>query len=207
MAIQHKDVPDAQLHEPKGIIGAVNKAVYFADAAGSGAWRAITEQELSYADKTKNKFGWNDISDSLYTSGTPRAVAAARTQVTNNGLAAQSDTSRLGSVWNNGTNVFTINDLNAAYELRFSFKCTAAAAAGTPYICTVELESSNGPLVFASGTLTLKGGGAVNHMNMVVPFYSGSSINNFNTSVYITPDTALAVYDIGFFLRRTYKET
>ena len=206
MSIQHKNIPDAQLHEPKGVTGAANKAVYFADAAGSGAWRLVTEDEVSYADKTKNKFGWNDISDSLYTSGSPRAVAASRTQVTNNGLAVQSDTSRLGAIWNNSTNLFLINDLNAAYELRFSFKCTAAAAAGTPYVCTVELESANGPLVFASGTLTLKGGGVVNHMNMVLPFYVGSSINNYNTLVYITPDTALSVYDIGFFIRRTYKE-
>lgn len=194
------------MHEPKGIIGAVNKAVYFANAAGSGAWREVTEQEVNYADKTKNKFGWNDVSDSLYSSGSPRAVSAARTQLTNNGLAAQSDSTRLGALWNNSTNVFLINDLNAVYELRINFKCTAAAIAATPWVCTTEIESANGPLVFSSGTLTLKGGGVVNHMQYSVPFYIGPSINNFNTKIFITPDTAINVYDIGFFIRRTYKE-
>jgi hypothetical protein len=207
MSIQHRDIPNAQLHEPKDITTALNRASYFANGSGSGAWRLVTEEEISYTDKTKNKFGWNDISDSLYTSGAPRAIlSGVRTQLTNNGLAAQSDSSRLGSIWNNVSNQFTINDLNAAYELRINFKATAAAAAGTPYICTMEIESSNGPLVFSSNTLTIKGGGGVNHMQMMSGFYSGTSINNYNTKIYITPDTNINIYDIGFFIRRTYKE-
>lgn len=38
MAIQHKDIPDADLHEPKGVVTAALGAVYIADGAGSGDW-------------------------------------------------------------------------------------------------------------------------------------------------------------------------
>lgn len=208
MAIQHKNIPNAQLHEPKDISAALTKEVYLADGAGSGDWRRITDTEINYADKTKNLFGWNDISDSLYTSGAPRAlVATTRTQLTNNGSAVQTDTSRLGAVWNTATNLFLINDLNSAYELRVSMKATVAAAAGTPYIMAIELESATGPLVFTSTTLIMKGGGGINLLSAIFPFYVGSSINNTNVKCYVTADTATNIYDIGFFLRRTYKES
>lgn len=182
--------------------------VYFADGTGSGAWRAISDVEINYATKANNLFGWNDISDSLYTSGSPRAIAAAtRTQLTNNGNAAQSDITRLGALWNTATNLFLINDLNAMYTLRIAMKATAAAAAGTPYIMLVELQSDSGSLVFSGSTLTMKGGGNVNQLTFVVPFYLGSAINNTNLKVFVTPDTNVNIYDIGFVLRREYKES
>lgn len=208
MSIQHKDIPNAQLHEPKDINSASTKEAYLADGAGSGDWRRITDTEINYADKTKNLFGWNDISDSLYTSGSPRAITAAtRTQLTNNGGAVQTDVSRLGALWNTSTNLFLINDLNAFYTLRISMKATAAAAAGTPYIMLVELQSDSGSLVFSGSTLGMKGGGYVNQLNAVVPFYLGSSINNTNLKVFVTPDTNTNIYDIGFVLKRDYKES
>jgi hypothetical protein len=208
MAIQHLNIPDAQLHEAKGVAGAANKNVMFADGAGGSAWRTITESELSYATKANNRFGWNDVADSAYTSGSPRAIASGvRTQLTNNGLAAQTDTSRLGALWNTGTNVLLINDLNAVYEVRIAMKATAAAAVGTPYIMLIELQSATGSLVYAATTLTMKGGGNINSLSFSFPFYVGPDINNANTTIYITPDTNTNIYDIGFFLRRTYKES
>lgn len=38
MAIEHKDIPDAQLHEPKGVASASEGDVYVADGVGSGSW-------------------------------------------------------------------------------------------------------------------------------------------------------------------------
>ncbi len=36
--IQHKVIPDADLHEPKGVSGASSGTVYVADGLGSGQW-------------------------------------------------------------------------------------------------------------------------------------------------------------------------
>lgn len=41
MTIQHKDIPDAQLHEPKGIVSSAANKVYVANGAGSGTWKQI----------------------------------------------------------------------------------------------------------------------------------------------------------------------
>jgi len=38
MTIQHRLIPEAQLHEPKGISVAASKTVYTADGLGSGTW-------------------------------------------------------------------------------------------------------------------------------------------------------------------------
>lgn len=41
MSVQHKDIPNAQLHEPKGINSALADTLYVADGLGSGAWRTL----------------------------------------------------------------------------------------------------------------------------------------------------------------------
>ena len=38
MTVEHKDIPEAGLHEPKGVSTATSKQVYAADGAGSGVW-------------------------------------------------------------------------------------------------------------------------------------------------------------------------
>lgn len=210
---EHSTLGSADVHEPKGITTATTadsgKVITpSATSNGVSTLRQLTDSDLSRTDKTKNLFGWNDIADSLYTSGAPRAIAATiRTQVTNNASAVQTDTSRLGGLWVTGSSAFSINDLNATYSLRLNFKVTAAAAAGTPYTVRVELESANGPLVIMEQTQTIKGGGYVNGVSILTPFYMGSSINNALLKVFITPDTAVNCYDFGFLLQRTYKES
>ena len=41
MTIQHKNIADADLHEPKGVASASADQVYIADGAGSGEWQAL----------------------------------------------------------------------------------------------------------------------------------------------------------------------
>lgn len=41
MSIQHKNIPEAQLHEPKGASTAASGSVYVADGAGSGSWTDV----------------------------------------------------------------------------------------------------------------------------------------------------------------------
>lgn len=121
-------------------------------------------------------------------------------------MASQTTTSRLGSIWNTSTNVFNINDLNSTYFLRVITKVTAAAAASTPYVFKFEIQSSNGPTVIAAQDLFIKGGGYVNDRTLSVPFYMGNFINNQPLSLYVTCDTAVNLYNIGFFIQRLYRE-
>lgn len=43
----HKDLPDSQLHEPKGIVSATVGKVYVANGSGSGTWKLLTSTEVA----------------------------------------------------------------------------------------------------------------------------------------------------------------
>lgn len=209
MTIQHSFITDPNIHEPKGITTAAIGDVYSADGTGSGTWGKLTEADtFDFTDKTKNLFGWNDIADSLYTSASPLAVASGvRTKVTNNGAATQTDTSRLGAIWDEVNGHFLIDDLNATYVFKIACKIKTTAVVGTPYTVLFELESANGPTIIAGHTMTIKGGSTVNWTTLTLPIYFGSFINNQDLSLYVIPDAAITLYDIGFVVQRTYKET
>lgn len=207
--VSHANLTGANLHEPKGASSATSGQVYASNGAGSGTWKKLNDVDnMDYSVKGKNLFGWNDIADSTYTSGSPRSITAStRTKLTNNGGASQTDTSRLGALWSTANNNFLINDLNAMYILRLNMKAKTSSVAGTPYLALIELESANGPTVIGGHTQFVKGGSAVNHISVSFPIYMGSFINNQTLSIYVTPDTNMDFYDIGFVLQRTYKES
>jgi hypothetical protein len=48
--VQHSALTGADLHEPKGISGAANKAVYVADGVGSGSWTVPSAVETTLTD-------------------------------------------------------------------------------------------------------------------------------------------------------------
>lgn len=45
--IQHKDIPNAQLHEPKGVSAASVDQLYVADGLGSGTWQKLDPTQLA----------------------------------------------------------------------------------------------------------------------------------------------------------------
>lgn len=207
MTIQHKDIPNAQLHEPKNISGAINREVYVADGVGSGDWRRITDVDVDHSTKANNKYGWNDVSDNLYTSGAPRTIlSGVRTQLTNNGLLAATDQSRLGTLWDTTTNNYLINDLNAFYLSRITFTAKTTSAAGTPHIILIEYQSDLGSFIFAGSTQMIKGGSYTNKISSTQGIYIGPAINNTNVKIFVTPDTDITLYETRLIINRTYVE-
>ena len=50
MAIQHEDITDPKIHEPKGASTATENEVYVSDGAGSGEWKLIPFASLEEAE-------------------------------------------------------------------------------------------------------------------------------------------------------------
>ncbi len=46
MTIEHRLIPDDQLHEPKGVAGASSNTTYFANGSGSGNWAKVGSDKL-----------------------------------------------------------------------------------------------------------------------------------------------------------------
>lgn len=45
--VQHKSLPDSELHEPKGVVNAGSGMVYTATGSGTGNWKRVTADMLS----------------------------------------------------------------------------------------------------------------------------------------------------------------
>lgn len=109
MSVQHKDIPEAQLHEAKGASTA--SAGQILTATGSGTATFVTPPYTSV------KMGWWDYNDTA-TATTPIALSVAGTeyQLTNNGLGPYTNTSfalaGVSSIWNTSTNYFNFTDLD-----------------------------------------------------------------------------------------------
>ena len=50
--IEHKDIADPNIHEPKGVATATEDAVYVADGSGGGAWQRISYGIMSILGNT-----------------------------------------------------------------------------------------------------------------------------------------------------------
>lgn len=63
MAIEHKDIVDAQRHEPKGASTALSSTVYISNGAGSGVWRKIDASEIEGIGSDGGVAGLTVVSD------------------------------------------------------------------------------------------------------------------------------------------------
>lgn len=62
-SIQHKDIPEAQLHEPKGASSALNGTSYVSNGAGSGTWRKLGTDVLKGMSGDGGIYGKKLVSD------------------------------------------------------------------------------------------------------------------------------------------------
>ena len=54
--IQHKDIPEAQLHEPKGVSTAASGKVYVANGSGSGIWEKLKDDSIDTELSSQGSF-------------------------------------------------------------------------------------------------------------------------------------------------------
>lgn len=108
MSVQHKDIPEAQLHEAKGASTASLGQILTATGSGTA-----TFQTPAY---TKAVMGWWDYNDTATaTTPIPLTTAGTEYQLTNNGLGVYTtNTYKLPGVtniWNTSTNYFDFTGL------------------------------------------------------------------------------------------------
>lgn len=63
ISIQHKDIPNAQLHEPKGINAATANKVYKSNGAASGSWEDVDSTMLQALTGDGGSDGFNIITN------------------------------------------------------------------------------------------------------------------------------------------------
>lgn len=130
MAIEHRLIPDADLHEPKGVIAAANHSVYKANGVGSGAWGRIDTSDFK-----------NSIGDAGSTNKYMRSDGA-------NGVALKTDHAHgVMAFTNNGANFAVTAAVDSTLATNSDY--VLFTGAGAPWVS----ESLFGGMTFLTDRL------------------------------------------------------
>lgn len=210
MTVEHANIINAELHEPKDVSAATVDKVYVSDGAASGDWEklkaAAMDSESEAVGATlhsdgaggvayRNTTGWAHYADNTYTIGSPLAFSSGvRKKLENDGVATGSDESRLTGIWDKVNDKFTPDAAGDAYILSVAFKCQAS---GTGNDVLVEFDIGGTPGIIDSSTFPLlKTGGATNDVIMSFPVFIGSTFITNGGTFYITASANTDVWDI-----------
>lgn len=186
MTTEHKDIVDAQRHEPLGASTAAAGETYISDGNGSGVWAKMT--------------GWETHLDGQYTSGSPLAVlSGVRTQLTIDGVAFQSGQGL--TTWDTVTSTLNSEGVNYCYHLRIDFKATVTATG------LVDFEFYGGPTLgaFLMETKAVeKGAGVENNIIISTEVFADADLAADGLQFFITPAQNTDVYEIGVFIVRSH---
>jgi hypothetical protein len=133
MSIEHKDMPDTQRHEPKGISTAIADSAYFSNGSQTGAWRKIgienfkglTSDVGSIAGRyvvTDGTGNWTWKSHAAYVQGGFTANSTPFTVVASSDGTLQSSSayvplSGTGAPWVNGLSYINTQSSEKFYVL------------------------------------------------------------------------------------------
>ena len=146
--LQHKDLPESQLHEPKGASTASSGEIYVANGSGSGVW---TSPPIPAGVVSQGVYDYNDLA----TASTPIALTVAGTQyeMTNDGAGPFTNLgyvlTGLPNIWDVATNRFDFNagsvlKLGDTVDIRFDFEVTTSTA-NTAVNFDIELGIGGSP--------------------------------------------------------------
>lgn len=200
--LQHKDLPDSQLHEPKGVSTASSGDIYVANGSGGGTWAQLDgvgstgapAGALPVADGTGGLDflryqGWAQYEDSRTTVGAPSQTLSSgvRTLWLNNGSALTIDKKPSDAtlpLWNTSTNKHQPIAAFDIYHLRMSF-IAENYAGSTPYL-DIELDIGGSVGTIFSRGVALRKGGAAQSISLAFPVFSGSTYLANGGELYLT---------------------
>lgn len=182
---EHKDLPDAQLHEPKGAATASAGMVYYADGAGSGEWARST--------------GWETKLDGVYTSGSPLSISAGtKTKIMIDGTAL--DLGQGLTVWDTVNGKLVAEGSNYCYHVRLDFKCSSASSG------LVDITYEAGTTLLTRTLSIAKGSSVTNSIVSSLEIFTGPPvISNGGMEFYIEPSVNIDAWDFGIFIVRAHR--
>jgi hypothetical protein len=153
--IQHRDIPDIQLHEPKGASTSTTGQI-LTSTGGASTWAAPDFTGLVQ----QGVYDYNDLATA--TTQIPLTVASTQYEMTNDGAGAFTNLNYtlpgLDNIWNTTTNRFGFNGgaglkLGDTVDIRFDFEVTTTAA-NTAIEFDLELGVGGSPYQLVINPLT-----------------------------------------------------
>lgn len=133
--VNHSDITDPNIHEPKGVSSADLGEIYVADGAGSGSWQIIPT-------------GWGYYKD----NASAQTFTTSDAKLTINGGDAATEESYLplvirgsDSLWDTSTSDITPIAVGDQYVVRLSLPVTAKASSPTKAIVSLDIGAGGTP--------------------------------------------------------------
>lgn len=196
MAIQHKNIPEAQLHEVKGASSASAGQILVADGAGSSQF--VTPATI---------MGWWDYND-LATATTPINLTLASTDypMTNDGAGPFTNLTYAldgaPNIWNTSTGVFdfSVLELGDTVGMRIDLEITTSGA-NHEVIVALELAQGGSPYKILWDSFVAKSAG-VYRTTTYNKIYMGdnNTLNNPAQIVVQSDSTGDSVKVNGWFV-------
>lgn len=194
MSIEHKNISDPNIHEPKDVAAATSGTVYVADGSGSGSWTKVTSSgvtpEVVYA---QGYIEGSATATTISTVDTPVAVDF--------GGNFNSDTTSNFTVSVNGEFTYTgtedatvlvaaglFVDQASASSVEYTFKVTLNDTPITASVSKVETSGSEGRSVSVNSLVTVS-------TNDVIEIWVE---NNTDTTDITVENATISVIKTGF---------
>lgn len=200
--VEHVNIPEAGLHEPKGVSTAQTGTVYIADGAGSGSWGDPIPTDL-------NRSGFVNYND-YATSITPQAISSSTwTKLTNDTLGPQTLEiylpSSVTSMWDTVNNQFDFSELalGSMVEMRLDLTFTTASVNQFVDLRMVLGEGHASEYTVGIGSQHYK---TISTYNKAIPFgmYIGNTLTKDNPGqLEIFSDDTLSVIINGWYIKVT----
>ena len=207
MSLQHKDIPEAGLHEPKGVSTASSGETYQADGLGSGNWALPkvngvgTAQEgmvykadgLGSASWTYLPHGWGAYSH----SGSTQVVNSTASKLVINGSGAATDEDFLpreirvtgDSLWDVVDNKITPITIGDSYTVRVDIPIISET--GSPVDINVDLDigGSTTPTNIIIERFATAGKGTPYTISVAFPLYTKSDFVTNGGQIFLSTDS------------------
>ena len=152
------------------------------------------------------KIGWEYYEDNVYTSGSPLAVNNARVQLTNDGLAAATNTDQgpIGhaALWS--SDAIQADSVGEAFNVRVDFTCNPA---GVSDYCELEFDiGGGGSIIVASRTVSFQKTGNTIISNTTALFAGSTFVTN-GCDLYINTSNSgdsIDIFDISILIQKVY---
>lgn len=203
--IQHKNIPDAQLHEPKGVASASANTTYVADGLGSGSWETPKVSGVDAASQgavlRANGDGtasWTFLPNGygFYVhSGATQTFNSAFSKLVISGSGAASDSSQLprqirgvGELWDTTENKITPISVGDSYNIRIDIPVTSETGSVTDI--TIQLDIGGGASPTSPIVTRFAAGGKTTPyvISVAFPVFSGSTFLANGGQIFIKTD-------------------
>jgi hypothetical protein len=178
----------------------------FQDGQAANSITAQDMRDLIVSLSANSGSGWAHYADSTYTSGSPLTIASGvRTKLTNDGADGASDSTYAEEDWwDTATDKVVSTKDGAMFDLRVNFK--AAYASGTNVAVAGDLDIGGAVGIVINDTkLFNKGSGTAQSFVFSIPYFTGSTFVANGGDFYLTPTSAITVWDISISIFRTFK--